>query len=53
MVRPLGALLWKNRDLVGRKYAFLVTLTVMGFGTFSHRPDAALSHGRFGFAPLL
>src|SRR5258708_33925782 len=35
MVRPFGALFFgRIGDLVGRKYAFLVTLTVMGFGTF-------------------
>ncbi len=34
-VRPFGALFFgRIGDLVGRKYAFLVTLTVMGFGTF-------------------
>jgi len=34
-VRPFGALFfWRIGDLVGRKYAFLVTLTVMGGGTF-------------------
>jgi MFS family permease len=35
MVRPFGALFFgRIGDLVGRKYAFLVTLTVMGGGTF-------------------
>src|SRR5260370_9876539 len=35
MVRPFGVLFFgRIGDLVGRKYAFLVTLTVMGFGTF-------------------
>src|SRR6266481_2920241 len=35
MVRPFGALFFgRIGDLVGRKYAFLVTLSVMGFGTF-------------------
>jgi MFS family permease len=34
-VRPFGALFFgRIGDLIGRKYAFLVTLTVMGFGTF-------------------
>src|SRR5215467_5731686 len=34
-VRPFGALFFgRIGDLVGRKYAFLVTLTIMGFGTF-------------------
>src|SRR5438270_5417 len=35
LVRPFGALFFgRIGDLVGRKYAFLVTLTIMGFGTF-------------------
>src|SRR5215831_5637947 len=35
VVRPFGALFFgRIGDLVGRKYAFLVTLTIMGFGTF-------------------
>ena len=35
VVRPFGALFFgRIGDLVGRKYAFLVTLTVMGGGTF-------------------
>src|SRR5262245_46784841 len=34
-VRPFGALFFgRIGDLVGRKYAFLVTLSIMGFGTF-------------------
>jgi MFS family permease len=34
-VRPFGALFFgRIGDLIGRKYAFLVTLTVMGGGTF-------------------
>src|SRR5262245_37018259 len=34
-VRPFGALFFgRIGDIVGRKYAFLVRLTVMGFGTF-------------------
>ena len=34
-VRPLGALLFgRIGDLVGRKYTFLVTMTLMGLGTF-------------------
>src|SRR5215475_10883736 len=34
-VRPFGALFFgRIGDLIGRKYAFLITLTVMGFGTF-------------------
>src|SRR5258708_24546205 len=35
LVRPFGALfLGRIGDLVGRKYAFLVTLSIMGFSTF-------------------
>src|SRR4030088_3744434 len=35
MVRPFGALFFgRIGDLVGRKYAFLVTLTIMGGATF-------------------
>src|SRR5262249_56853048 len=35
MVRPFGALFFgRIGDLIGRKYAFLVTPTVLGFGTF-------------------
>src|SRR5262249_21434454 len=35
LVRPFGALFFgRIGDLIGRKYAFLVTLTIMGFGTF-------------------
>jgi hypothetical protein len=34
-VRPLGALLFgRIGDIVGRKYTFLVTMTLMGVGTF-------------------
>jgi MFS family permease len=36
LVRPFGALFFgRIGDLVGRKYAFLVTLTIMGFSTFA------------------
>jgi MFS family permease len=36
LVRPFGALFFgRIGDLVGRKYAFIVTLTIMGFSTFS------------------
>jgi MFS family permease len=36
VVRPFGALFFgRIGDLVGRKYAFLVTLTIMGGATFS------------------
>jgi MFS family permease len=35
IVRPFGAILFgRVGDLVGRKYAFLVTLTIMGLSTF-------------------
>ncbi|MEN3377097.1 MAG: hypothetical protein V7604_2452 [Hyphomicrobiales bacterium] len=34
-VRPFGALFFgRLGDLIGRKYTFLVTMTLMGFGTF-------------------
>src|SRR5471032_1547322 len=34
-VRPFGALLFgRVGDLVGRKYTFLVTITIMGLSTF-------------------
>ena len=36
IVRPLGALVFgRLGDLVGRKYTFLVTILIMGFGTFA------------------
>jgi MFS family permease len=35
IVRPFGALVFgRIGDLIGRKYAFLVTLSIMGFSTF-------------------
>jgi MFS family permease len=35
IVRPFGALVFgRVGDLIGRKYAFLVTLSIMGFSTF-------------------
>ena len=35
LVRPFGALLFgRVGDIVGRKYTFLVTMTLMGVGTF-------------------
>src|SRR5437762_9343500 len=35
VVRPVGALVFgRVGDLIGRKYAFLVTLTIMGLSTF-------------------
>jgi MFS family permease len=34
-VRPFGALIFgRLGDLIGRKYTFLITMTLMGFGTF-------------------
>jgi MFS family permease len=34
-VRPFGALVFgRLGDLIGRKYTFLITMTLMGFGTF-------------------
>ncbi len=36
LVRPFGALFFgRIGDVVGRKYAFLVTLSIMGFSTFA------------------
>src|SRR6516162_11744418 len=36
LVRPFGALFFgRIGDLVGRKYAFLVTLSIMGLSTFA------------------
>src|SRR5258707_2482427 len=36
LVRPFGALFFgRIGDLVGRKYAFLITLSIMGFSTFA------------------
>src|SRR5258707_7084201 len=36
IVRPFGALVFgRIGDMIGRKNAFLVTLTIMGFSTFS------------------
>src|SRR6202041_813885 len=36
LVRPFGALFFgRIGDKVGRKYAFLVTLSIMGFSTFA------------------
>src|SRR5215467_2964155 len=35
LVRPFGALIFgRIGDIVGRKYTFLVTMTLMGIGTF-------------------
>ena len=34
-VRPLGALIFgRLGDMIGRKYTFLITMTLMGIGTF-------------------
>jgi MFS family permease len=34
-VRPFGALIFGHfGDLIGRKYTFLVTMTLMGIGTY-------------------
>ena len=42
-VRPLGALVFgRIGDLVGRKYTFLVTMTLMGRRHVLHRPAAVL-----------
>jgi MFS family permease len=36
LVRPFGALFFgRIGDLIGRKYAFIVTLSIMGFSTFA------------------
>src|SRR6202161_2100501 len=36
LVRPFGALFFgRIGDMVGRKYAFIVTLSIMGFSTFA------------------
>ena len=43
VVRPFGALFFgRIGDLVGRKYAFLVTLIIMGGGDRAHRRAAHL-----------
>ena len=34
-MRPFGALIFgRLGDMIGRKYTFLVTMTLMGIGTF-------------------
>ena len=44
LVRPFGALFFgRIGDLVGRKYAFLVTLSIMGFSTFRRSDCCRLS----------
>src|ERR1700732_1522484 len=53
LVRPFGALFFgRIGDLVGRKYAFLVTLSIMGFSTFAIGllPSFATAGG---FAPVV
>jgi MFS family permease len=52
LVRPFGALFFgRIGDLIGRKYAFLVTLSIMGFSTFAIGllPTYATAHW---FAPV-
>ena len=53
LVRPFGALFFgRIGDLVGRKYAFLVTLSIMGFSTFAI--GLMPSYARAGwFAPIV
>ena len=53
LVRPFGALFFgRIGDLVGRKYAFIVTLTIMGFSTFVI--GLLPSYARAGwFAPIV
>ena len=51
LVRPFGALFFgRIGDLVGRKYAFLVTLSIMGGCNCPHRPAAHLRHCGLVFA---
>ena len=48
-VRPFGALIFgRVGDIVGRKYTFLVTMTLMGIGTFfiGVLPVCAMGHRR-------
>src|SRR6266852_8817870 len=52
LVRPFGALFFgRIGDLIGRKYAFLVTLVIMGLATFSIglMPTFKMAHW---FAPI-
>ncbi|HLX84186.1 MAG TPA: MFS transporter [Terriglobales bacterium] len=53
LVRPFGALFFgRIGDLIGRKYAFLVTLSIMGFSTFAI--GLMPSYQRAGwFAPIV
>src|ERR1700744_3478678 len=52
LVRPLGALVFgRVGDMVGRKYTFLITMTIMGLSTFlvGLTPDyAAIGWGGAG-----
>ena len=49
LVRPFGALVFgRIGDLVGRKYTFLVTISVMGLSTVARRPAAHLRGDRHG-----
>ena len=49
VVRPFGALFFgRIGDLVGRKYAFLVTLLIMGTATALMTPATATRRGRAG-----
>ena len=51
MVRPFGALFFgRIGDLVGRKYAFIVTLTIMGGATALVGALAQLCHGGLVFS---
>ena len=53
IVRPFGALFFgRIGDLVGRKYAFLVTLLIMGSCDGRHRAPAELRHDRLA-APII
>src|SRR5262252_281035 len=55
LVRPFGALFFgRIGDIVGRKYAFLVTLTIMGGATFliGCMPTYATLDSKIGFGAL-
>ena len=44
LVRPFGALVFgRIGDLVGRKYTFLITITIMGSSTFIARWNRTMS----------
>jgi MFS family permease len=52
-VRPFGALVFgRIGDLIGRKYAFMVTITIMGFSTFLIGALPTYEHIGF-WAPLI